>query len=80
VKVLVEKKPKGMEYDVWATLNKNAITYIKMVIFYEILVDIKGLTTTHQVWQKPNITYKNITPTNQVRLMRKLVSMRHIHG
>ena len=46
---LVEKKPESMENDAWNTLNKKTITYIKMVVFDEILVDIKGLTTIRQV-------------------------------
>ena len=29
---LVEKKPESMENDAWNTLNKKAITYIKMVV------------------------------------------------
>ena len=50
--VLGEKKPESMEDDAWNTLNKKAITYIKMAVSDEILVDIKGLTTAHQVWEK----------------------------
>ena len=49
---LVEKKPESMENYAWNTLNKKAITYIKMVVSDEMLVDIKGVTTTHQVWEK----------------------------
>ena len=58
------KKPESMENDAWNTLNKKAIAYMKMAVFDEILVDIKGLTTARQVWEKLKTTYKNTTPVN----------------
>ena len=73
---LVEKKPESMENDAWNTLNKKTVTYIKVVVSNKIRVDIKGLTTACQVWEKLKSTYENTTPANQVHLMRKLVSMR----
>ena len=73
---LVEKKPESMEDDAWNTLNKKAITYIKMVVSDETLVDIKGLTPAHQVWEKLKTAYKNTNPVNQVHLMRKLDCMK----
>ena len=60
-----------MANDAWNTLNKKAITYIKMVVYDENLVDIKGLITAHQVWEKLKTNYKITTPMNQVRLIRK---------
>ena len=33
-------------------LNKKALTYIKMVVSDEILVDLKGLTIAFEVWEK----------------------------
>ena len=73
---LMEKKPESIVNDAWHTLNNKAITYIKMIVSDEILVDMKGLITTPQVWEKLKTTYENATPVNQVHLMRKLVSMR----
>ena len=41
---LLEVKPKDMTDVAWMKLNKKVITYIKMVVSDEILVDLKGLT------------------------------------
>lgn len=38
--------------DAWVTLNKKAVTYIKMAVSDEILVDLKGLVTAYAVWEK----------------------------
>ena len=73
---LVEKKPENVGNYAWNTLNNKVIMYIKMVVSNESLIDIKGLTTAHQVLEKLKTTYENNTPVNQVHLMRKLVSMR----
>lgn len=59
----------------WLTLNKKAITYIKMTVSDEILVDLKGLTNAFAMWGKLKAMYENTTPVNQVHLMRKLVGM-----
>ena len=59
----------------WQKLNKKAITYIKMAVSYEILVELKGLPRAYEVWEKLKATYEITTPLNQVHLMRKLVGM-----
>ena len=59
----------------WMKLSRKAITYIKMVISYEILVDLKGLITAFEVSEKLKATYEITTPVNQVHLMRKQVCM-----
>ena len=48
----------------WSNFNKKATTYIKMAVSDKILVDIKSLTTTRQVWEKHKTTYENTTPVN----------------
>jgi len=68
-------KPNSMTDDAWVTLNKKAITYIKMVVSDEILVDLKGLTIAYAVWEKLRSTYEITTHVNQVHLMRKLITM-----
>ena len=72
---LVEHKPEDMTEAAWTNLNKKAITYIKMAVSNEILVDLKGLASAYEVWEKLKATYENTTPVNQVHLMRKLVGM-----
>ena len=47
---LLEVKLEDMTYVAWMKLNK-VITYIKMVVQDEILVDLKGLTTIFEVWE-----------------------------
>ena len=44
---MVEKKQEIMQDDAWTTLNKKAVTYVKLVASAEIFVDIKGLTIAH---------------------------------
>ena len=56
-------------------LNKKALTYIKMVVSDEILVDLEGLTNAFEVWEKLKATCEITTPINQVHLMHKLVCM-----
>ncbi|KAH7297375.1 hypothetical protein KP509_26G066900 [Ceratopteris richardii] len=51
---LEEVKPEDMTDAAWMNLNKKAITYIKMAyikmaVSYEILVDLKGLTTAFEL-------------------------------
>ena len=46
-----------------------------MVVFYEILVDLKGSVYASEIWGKLKTTYENTMPVNQVHLMRKLVGM-----
>ncbi|KAH7416413.1 hypothetical protein KP509_14G090400 [Ceratopteris richardii] len=46
---LEEFKPEDMTEATWMNLNKNAITYIKMVVSDEILVDLKGLRTSFEL-------------------------------
>ncbi|KAH7288390.1 hypothetical protein KP509_31G025000 [Ceratopteris richardii] len=71
---LAKVKPEDMTDAAWMNLNKKAITYIKMAVSNEILVDLKGLTTAFEVWEKLKATYENTTLVNQVHLMRKLDS------
>ena len=61
---LLEVKPEDMTNVAWMKLNKKAITYIKMVVSDEILVDLKGLTTAFDVWEKLRATYEITTPIN----------------
>ena len=72
---LAKTKPETMEDAAWQKLNKKAITYIKMAVSDEILVELKGLPTAYEVWEKLKATYEITTPVNQVHLMRKLVGM-----
>lgn len=44
-----------MEDDAWMTLNKGAITCIKMYVSGEILLDIKGLTIAYEVRVTQNL-------------------------
>ena len=53
----------------WLILNKKVVTYIKMVVSDEILVDLKGLVSASEIWAKLKATYENIMPVNQVHLM-----------
>ena len=41
-RALEAEKLENMLEDAWRILNKKFVTYIKMVVFYEILVDLKG--------------------------------------
>ncbi|KAH7442033.1 hypothetical protein KP509_03G067800, partial [Ceratopteris richardii] len=61
-RALEAEKPEDMSEDAWFTLNKKAIIYIKMVVSDEILVDLKGLTTSFELWAKLKATYENTTP------------------
>ena len=72
---LAATKPDAMTEADWLNLNRKAITYIKMAVVDEILVDIKGLPTAYVGWEKLKATYEITTPVNQVHLMRKLVSL-----
>ncbi len=74
-RALEAEKPEDMSEDAWFTLNKKAITYIKMAVSDEILVDLKGIATASELWAKLKATYEITTPVNQVHLMRKLVGM-----
>ena len=69
------KKLQNMSEDAWRILNKKVVTYIKMVVIYEILVNLKGMVSTAEMWAKLKDTYKNTTPVNQLHLTRKLVGM-----
>ena len=61
---LFEVKHEDITDVTWIQLNKKAITYIKMVVSDEILVDLKGLTTAFEVWEKLRATYEITTPIN----------------
>ena len=74
-KALEAKKPEDMSEYAWRILNKKVVTYIKMVVSDEILVDLKGLESASKIWAKLKATYENSLPVNQVHLMRKLVGM-----
>ena len=53
-------KPENMLEDAWRILNKKAVTYIMMVVSDEILVvDLKGLVSTSEIWAKLKATYEN---------------------
>ena len=56
-------------------LNKKVITYLKMVVSDESLVDLEGLTTGHVFWENPRNTYEITTLDYQMHLIRKLVTM-----
>ena len=68
-RALEAEKPKNMLEDAWQILNKKVVIYIKMVVFVEILVDLKGLVSTSKIWAKLKATYENSMPVNQVHLM-----------
>ncbi|KAH7438914.1 hypothetical protein KP509_04G036700 [Ceratopteris richardii] len=55
---LTEHKPAALLDEDWAKMNKKAITYIKMAVTDEILVDIKGLQTAYAVWEKLKVNLK----------------------
>ncbi|KAH7297962.1 hypothetical protein KP509_25G021100 [Ceratopteris richardii] len=65
-RALEARKPKDMSDDAWHNLNRKAVTYIKMAVSDDILVDIKGITTGSELWVKLKATYENTTPVNQV--------------
>ena len=49
-----------MSEDACRILNKKAVTYIMMVVSDEILVvDLKGLVSTSEIWAKLKATYEN---------------------
>ena len=48
-KALEAEKPEDMSKDAWQILNKKAVTYIKMAIYHEILVDFKGLVSASEI-------------------------------
>ena len=62
---LAETKPETMEDAAWQKLNKKAITYIKMAVSDEILVEFKGLPTAYEVWEKLKAMYQITLPVNQ---------------
>ncbi|MCO5580964.1 hypothetical protein L7F22_034839 [Adiantum nelumboides] len=64
-----------MSDEAWIRLNRKAVTYIKMAMTDETVVDLKSLTNAYDVCQKLNAVYENTTPINQVHLKRKLVGM-----
>ena len=68
-RALEAKKPENMSEDASRILNKKVVTYIKMVVSDEILVDLKGLVSASEIWAKLKATYENSTPVNQVHLM-----------
>ena len=72
---LQEAKPEDMTENAWETLNKKAVTYIKMGVSDDILLELKGLRYAFEVWEKLRASYENTTPVNQVHLMRKLMHM-----
>ena len=73
---LLEIKPEDMADVAQYRLKNKAITYIKMVVSDEILLDLKGLMNAFKVWKKLKATYEITTPVIQVHhLMRKLVCM-----
>ena len=65
----------NMSEDAWWILIKKVVTYIKMVVSDENMVDRKGLVSAFKIWAKLRATYENIMHVNQVHLMRKLVGM-----
>ena len=72
---LLEVKLEDMKGVAWMKLNKKAIAYIKMVVSYEILADLKGRTIAFEVWEKLKATYEITLLVNCVHLTRKLVCM-----
>ena len=68
-RVLEAKKPENMSEDAWRILNKKVVTYIKMAVSDEILVDLKGVVFASKIWAKLKATYENSTFVNQVHLM-----------
>ena len=48
---LLEVKPEDMTNVEWIKLNKKAITYMKMAVSNQILVDLKGLIVSSEVWR-----------------------------
>ena len=47
----------------WLTLNRKAITYIKMTVD-DILVALEGLPTTYEVWEKLKAMWENTMRVN----------------
>ena len=44
-KALEVEKPENMSEDAWWILNKKAVTYIKMAVSNDILVDLQGVAS-----------------------------------
>ena len=55
---LAVTKPDAMIKADWLNLNNKAIIYIKMAIADEVLVDLKALPTTYELWEKLKTTYE----------------------
>ncbi|KAH7437249.1 hypothetical protein KP509_05G062100, partial [Ceratopteris richardii] len=64
-KALEARKPEDISDDAWHNLNRKTVTYIKMVVSDDILVDLKGITTASKLWAKLKTTYENTTPAEQ---------------
>ena len=58
-KALEENKSVGMDNATWKLLNRKAVAHIYMAVSDEVLRNIKGLTSGHEVWSKMKTMYKS---------------------
>ena len=71
--VLEEIKSAGMDDATWKLLNCKEVAHIYMAVSDEVLGNIKGLTSGHEVWSKLKTMYESTTTVNQVHLTRRLM-------
>ena len=71
---LEENKSAGMDDATWKLLNCKEVAHIYMAVSDEVLGNIKGLTSGHEVWSKLKTMYESTTVVNQVHLMRRLMA------
>ena len=57
-KALEENKSAGMDDATWKLLNHKAVAHIYMAVSDEVLGNIKGLTSGHEVWSKLKTMYE----------------------
>ncbi|MCO5584672.1 hypothetical protein L7F22_038603 [Adiantum nelumboides] len=58
---LEQEKPQDISDEAWIRQNMKAVTYIKMAMTDETIVNLKGLTNAFDVWEKLNAVYENTT-------------------
>ena len=65
-----------MDDATWKLLNRKVVAHIYMAVSDEVLGNIKGLTSGHEIQSKLKTMYESTTAVNQVHLMRRLIAAR----
>ena len=63
-----ENKSTSIDDATWKLLKRKAVAHIYMA------VQIKGLTSGHEVWSKLKSMYESTTTVNQVQLMGRVIA------